>query len=131
MVVEIYFDTDDVVRVVDCKCGDAFDTLKAFSGSRIRNGAFLQDNLGVLSRDTMLSDASGNVWMVDGAEKRSTSVYAILIGLILKESSSTSNHPELQSGFKHWFASRPPHSVVPSCATLSPKLLQMREANLA
>ncbi len=130
--VEIYFSDNDVIRMVDCKCGDAFDTLKAILGNRLRDGAYLKDNLGVLSRDTMLSDASGNVWIINGAEKGTSSVCSMLIGIILCQRSNKNKYSELRSGIPRlWFNRRPLHSVVPDCVTLSPKLLQVRQPNLA
>lgn len=125
VIVEVYFAADDVVRFDDCKCGDAFDVLKAFVGYRMRDGAFLKDNKGILSRDKMLSEACGNIWIVNGG-KRLPSLLTRLFGTILCHRPQSDHCPELKSGFpRNWFARRPPQSVVPDSA------LEMRLPYLA
>ena len=123
--VEIYFAADDIIRIIDCSCGVALDTLKGWFGNRMRSDAFLRDNLGILQRADLLSLASGDVWFANGVKIESVSVFQKLTRWLYKRKAPRVTYLQLESRCPSKFKKASTCQVVP-LNTIAPKIVQVQ-----
>lgn len=123
--VEIYFGADDIIRIIDCSCGVALDTLKGWFGNRINSDAFLRDDLGTLQRIELLSLASGDVWFANGVIKESVSVLQRLTRWLYKRKAPRDINLQVESRFPSKYKKALTCQVVP-INIIAPKVVQVQ-----